>query len=137
MASFVARALALPLALTLSACGPTATVLKPDAGAPFVKGEVVASYEDDGNGEVTVSVEHLGDPSRLTAGATTYVVWVVPQKDGAQPQNMGALVVDASYSGKLSFKTTFRPFDISVTPEASAAAVKPEGRAVLSGRVSQ
>lgn len=112
--------------------------MAPDSQVPFAKGEVDASFEENGNGKMTLRVEHLGDPAKLNAKATTYVVWVKPiAKEGNEkPQNVGALKVDDDYSGELEFTTTFRHFDVTVTPEESAEVSQPGGRDVLKTTVN-
>jgi len=127
-----------PIALTvvLAACGNT-FAMAPDASVPFAIGSVDASFEDNGNGTMTVSVEHLGDPSKLNPSATTYVVWIKPKKEGAAVQNVGALKVDDSYSGELEFTTTQTSFDITITPEASAEVTEPKGRDVLKATIAK
>jgi hypothetical protein len=132
----IARTLGpLALGLWLTGCG-TSFAMAPDASVPFAMGEVAASFEDNGNGTMTVSVEHLGDPAKLNPSATTYVVWIKPKKEGANIQNVGALKVDSSYSGELEFTTTQKSFDITITPEATADVTTPAGRDVLKATVT-
>ena len=126
----------LALVLALAACGNT-FAMAADASVPFALGTVDASFEDNGNGTMTVKVEHLGDPSKLNPSATTYVVWVKPKKEGATVQNVGALKVDSSYSGELKFNTTQTNFDITITPEAAADVTEPKGRDVLKATIAQ
>mgnify|MGYP000990270750 CR=1 FL=1 len=125
------RAAAAAVALSLVACGSPVFVLTPDSTVRFAKGEVRADVASDGNATLEVSVEHLGDPGKLDPSATTYVVWIQQKSDDAPLQNMGALKVDDSYSGTHTFKTTFKEFDLSITPEADANAGKPTGITVL------
>ncbi|MBK6516388.1 MAG: hypothetical protein IPM79_01865 [Polyangiaceae bacterium] len=130
------RAAVVACLVTTAACGGATFVLTPDAAVPFAKGEVAAAAGDNGNMEYTVSVEHLGDPAKLQPSATTYVVWVLPKKDDSTLQNMGALKVDSSYNGELTFKAAFKSFDLTVTAEESADATKPTGRDILKTTVS-
>jgi hypothetical protein len=127
--------LGLLLSLALTACGTTFP-LTPDAAVPFASGEVDASFEDNGNNQFTLAVKGLGPASKLNPAATTYVVWVTPKKQGASAQNVGALSVDDGHEGKLEFSTTVNEFSLSITPEPAADALKPSGRDVLSGQVS-
>ena len=124
------------LSLVLTACGTTFP-LTPDASVPFASGELDASFEDNGNNSFTLRVKGLGPASKLNPAATTYVVWITPKKEGAAAQNVGALSVDDSHEGKLEFSTTVNEFGVSITPEPAADALKPSGRDVLSGQVSQ
>lgn len=114
----------------------SAIPLAADPTVPFTQGEVDASFEDGGNGTITVHVHHLGDPAKIAPGATSYVVWILPKKDGAEPQNVGALKVDSDQEGELTFTTPFRSFTLTVTPEAATDAQKPTGRDLLKGLIS-
>ena len=84
-----------------------------------------------------VKVDHLGDPAKLNSSATVYVVWVMPKgKEDANIQNMGAIKVDSDYSGEHAFNTTFKAFEVTITPEPSADVTKPSGRDVLKTNVA-
>jgi hypothetical protein len=121
--------------LSLAGCASTFTMV-PDASVPFSKGEVSASFKDNGNGHMVVKVEHLGDPKKISSSATTYVVWVKPSKEGAEPINVGALKVGSDEAGELEFTTPYRSFELSITPEAAADAAKPTGKELLKTGVS-
>lgn len=110
--------------------------LAADPTVPFTQGEVDASFEEGGNGTITVHVHHLGDPAKLAPTAKSYVVWILPKKEGAEPQNVGALEVNGDQEGELTFTTPFRSFTLTVTPEAAPDAQKPTGRDVLKGVIS-
>lgn len=129
-------ALAAGLLMVASGCGGTTYAMAPDATVPFAKGEIGVSIEDDGNGTFTVTVEHLGDPAKLNPSATTYVVWVQPKKDDSPIQNVGAIKVDDSYSGSHTFKSSYKSFDVTITPEDSADVTKPVGRDVLKASIA-
>jgi hypothetical protein len=136
---FRARSLVLSLALALAAAGcGTTFAMAPDSSVPFAKGEVDASFEKDGNGKMKVHVEHLGEPAKLNPAATTYIVWVRPKTDkgDTKPQNMGALQVNSDYSGSIEFNTSFKSFDITITPEPAADVTTPSGRDVLKATIT-
>lgn len=116
-------------------CGSTFPLM-PDSSVPFTEGEVDPSFKDDGNGSIVVKVKHLGDPAKIASGAKAYVVWIVPNKENAEPQNVGALKVSSDQDGELTFSTTFRAFTIMITPESAVDVTKPTGRTVLKGHVS-
>ncbi|MBL9024886.1 MAG: hypothetical protein JNL21_22000 [Myxococcales bacterium] len=132
---FTSLSSALLASLALIGCSSTVT-MTPAASVPFAQGEVDPSFEDNGNGSITVRVAHLGDPAKLASGATTYVVWIQPDKEDAPLQNVGALKVDDDFEGELTITTTFRNFAISVTPESAADVTKPSGAPVLTASVS-
>jgi len=134
----LSRSLLLSVALAaLAGCGTT-FAMAPDSSVPFAKGEVDASFEKDGNGKMKVKVEHLGEPAKLNPAATTYIVWVRPKTDKSdtKPQNMGALKVDSDYSGSIEFNTSFKDFDITITPEPAADVTTPSGRDVLKATIT-
>ncbi len=118
-----------------SGCG-SSFPLMPDASVPFSQGVVEPSFKDNGNGSIVVKVKHLGDPGKIASGAKSYVVWIVPNKENAEPQNVGALKVNSDQEGELNFSTTFRTFSIMITPESAVDVTKPSGNAVLKGNVS-
>ncbi len=120
--------------LGIAGCG-SAIAMTPDSTVPFAVGEIDVVAGDGANGNYTVRVEHLGDPGKLDASATTYVVWIKPNKDDAKETNVGALSVDSSQSGKLSFTTPFKEFEVTVTAEPATDAAQPSGRVLLKAGV--
>jgi hypothetical protein len=132
------RSLALGLGLLLSACGGATFAMVPAQEVVFAKGHVdVVSVSDAGNGTFKVHVDHLGDPAKLNPSATVYVVWLMPKgKEDATIQNMGAIKVDDEFTGDLEFNSSFKAFEVTVTPEASADLAKPTGRDVLKTNVA-
>lgn len=125
----------LVLGLALAGCG-SSFAMTPDSGVPFASGTVDASFEDNGNNEFTMKVAGLGDPAKLVPGATTYIVWLTPKKEGAAAQNIGALTVGDDGKGELEFKSTVNAFTIVVTTEPAADVLKPTGREVLKATIS-
>ena len=123
--------------VALSGCGTT-FAMQPDPSVPFAMGQVDASFEKDGNGTMKVKVQHLGDPAKLNPAATTYVVWIKPHSDkqDVKPQNMGSIKVDSDYSGSIQFTTTFKGFDITITPEPAPDVTTPSGRDILKASIS-
>jgi len=121
-------------ALATAGCSSLIT-MTPDSTVPFAVGEIEVVPGDGTNQSFTVHVEHLGDPGKLDASATTYVVWIKTTKDDSVPTNMGALKVDDSQSGKVTFTTPFKEFDVTVSPESASDASKPSGRDVLKATV--
>lgn len=121
------------IALASAGCvGPTP--MTPAASSPFSQGEVDASYHASGNGAVSVTVKHLGAANKLDKHATTYVVWLTP--DGTtDAQNVGALLVDGDMEGKYEFRTSFKKFTLTVSPESSAAVTRQSGASILSAQV--
>jgi hypothetical protein len=122
--------------LGTAGCG-SSIAMTPDSTVPFAVGaiDVVAGDGANGNGSFTVRVEHLGDPGKLDASATTYIVWIKPNKDDAKETNMGALAVDSSQSGQVTFTTPFKEFEVTLTAEPATDAAAPSGRVLLKAGV--
>src|SRR5690242_11502236 len=117
-------------------CKTTTFAMVPDPSVMFAKGEVDAEVTDEKNGTFTVSVEHLGDPRKINPSARTYVVWLQPRSGDAPIQNVGAIDVGSDYSGSHTFTSSFKEFDIAITPEERADVTKPTGRDVLKATIS-
>lgn len=122
-------------AAILAGCGGTTYPMTADRSVPFAVGEVDATVEKDGTGRFQIDVEHLGDPGKLDPAAKAYVVWVKPRNEGAKVQNVGAIEVGRRYTGRHTFTSTFKEFDVKITPEPSADAVTPTGQDVLKARI--
>jgi len=133
----ILSSLLLLTSLSFGVLGCSSTIpLVADASVPFTEGQVDPSFKDNGNGTITVKVKHLGDPTKIASGAKGYVVWILPKKDGAEPQNVGVLKVDDDQSGELTFTTAFHAFAVMITPETAVDAMKPSGLVLLKGNVS-
>jgi hypothetical protein len=136
----VGLGLSLALSLGLVACGSSAPPARsfpfePSSVTPAAMGEVATTIEPNGNTKLTVNVQHLAPPDRVTPGATVYVVWVAPPEEGATATNLGALRVDADLRGKLEAVTPLRGFDLKITAEETPTVDEPHGTPVLSVRV--
>lgn len=133
----VTLAVTISLTAALGGCATT-YVMASDPAVPFAKGEVDATFEQNGNGRMLVKVEHLGEAGRLDPSATTYVVWIKPEKsDAPKVVNMGALKVDADYRGELEFVTPYEKFEVMITPEKRGDVPEPTGRHVLQAKVAR
>ncbi len=136
------RILAVAVASTfvgLAAChheqsGPQPVTLSASDKVPAANGSFEALPAGNGNTAIHLSVAHMAPPDKVAAGATTYVVWVQPLASDGQPQNVGALHVDANRRGALDTITPLRSFEVFVTPEASASVQQPSGTPLLWGR---
>jgi hypothetical protein len=101
---------------------------------PAARGQVRVSKGEQGNNVVTLNVEHLARPGDAFPGTSSYVVWLIPSGD-PQPQNVGALAVDADLKGELTTKTPFRSFDIVVTAENQPNVTEPSGNRAMTASV--
>ena len=131
--------IAIALGALLAACATTPTnrvAMSTSADIPAARGTVTVTPTDNRNTRVQVEVQHLAPPSKVTPGATTYVVWArVPGED--QVQNLGALRVDRNLRGTLDTVTPFRNFDVFITAERNAAAVDPSAQELMSVNVQR
>ena len=97
---------------------------------PAVAGHVKFSATKNDNTQITLTVEHLPQPEKLTPPANQYVVWTRAAK--YEPaQNMGALVVDKNLNGKLVTVTPLRTFELFITAEVSGQIQQPYGEPLL------
>jgi hypothetical protein len=103
---------------------------------PGAQGEVKVGNGDNDNTKLDVEVKHLAEPSKLTPGATTFVVWVKPVGTET-PQSLGALKVDKDLEGELKTVTPHRDFELFITAEASPTVPGPTGNSLLWGNVSR
>jgi hypothetical protein len=99
---------------------------------PSAMGKVKVKPEKDGNTKVKVEVAHLAQPSS-TFDATTYVVWLKPERGPAQ--NVGVLNVNKKLEGSLETKTAFKDFSVIVTAEKDGNVTRPTGQSVMDTKV--
>jgi hypothetical protein len=128
------------LALCLaSACfghdGSSRVTLVRSAQNPAAEGSATMDRDSNGNTRVTVDVKHLAPPSRVSEGATVYVVWARPIDSQGPVRSLGALQVSDDLRGTLHAVTALRAFDLTVTAEPTAGAATPTSPAMLSARV--
>lgn len=125
--------LSLGATLALSACASRRVVkdLVSSQKVPSAEGSLKVAREKNGNTLMRLSVAHLAPPSRLTPGASTYVVWARPMGTGEVAHNVGGLRVDDALRGDLEALVPFASFDLFVTPEPSRGVLSPSGEPVL------
>jgi hypothetical protein len=100
---------------------------------PAANGKVTTTNHKDGNLRLAVEVEHLALPERAFEGATTYVVWLIPQ--GADAQSVGVLNVGEDLKARLDTTTPYRTFEVVVTAEVSPDVTRPSDNRVLYTKV--
>ena len=120
-------------AMALISCSSTTTRnLRASSTVPAAEGEVTVNPSSNNNFAVDVEVKHLAPPQKVSANASTYVVWLEPTfGDNRTPQNAGALLVDKDLTGKFSTVIPHKNFVLFVTPEDSRLVSKPSGERVL------
>ena len=113
-------------------CGTSSYPMHGSARVPAAEGLLEVGRGDNGNTRLTIRVQHLAIPEKLSPSDKVYVVWVTPMDCGRQPQNVGALTVDSDLTGSLSTVTPLRQFRLFITAEADPTAATPSGEQVLS-----
>jgi hypothetical protein len=88
-----------------------------------------------GNRLVTIHLDNLPPPERVSAGATAYVVWFVGAN--AAPLKAANLAYDADARiGDAMATTTLATFELRVTAERAGEVSTPSDKVALSHRVS-
>src|SRR5688572_30502531 len=79
----------LALFAVLTSCSKSLTFQK-SVVVPSAVGSAKIGKDDNGNPQVTINVENLVDPSRLTPARKLYMVWVQTKDNGIK--SLGKLV---------------------------------------------
>lgn len=126
--TFLLVAVAVAVAAAAGCAGKE--TLSASSALPAAQGTLRCGRAVNDNTAIDLKVEHLASPDRLTPPAAVYVVWTKSDKD-AEPQNIGALKVDANLAGRLETVTSLRRFELFVTGEATGQAPSPTGEPLL------
>ena len=113
----------------------SSSTMHPSTQVPSATGKVSADRKE-GNMKLSVKVEHMAPPEKISQGATTYVVWAEPAA-GGPAQNLGALKIGDDRSAKLDTTTPARDMKIIVTPENSPDVTHPSADPVLWTTINQ
>lgn len=109
--------------LALGCGGPQEYVVTGTERAAGADGTVIVE-EIEGNRMVSVTLEHLPPPDRISQGATVYIVWIKPQ--GAAPTMAGRLEFDGDdRTGRMRATTPHQEFQVIVTAEVDATVASP------------
>ncbi len=124
------------LLAALAGCGgPSEYVLTGTQRAAGADG-LVTVEEIEGNRMVTVELEHLPPPNRISESATVYIVWVKPER--GQPTMAGRLEYDPDDRvGRTRATTPHDHFTVFVTAEADTTADSPSDVVVARQEVTQ
>lgn len=125
----------LAVAALLAACsGAGRYIVLGSPKVPSTSGVVEVEALDGGSSLVSVHLEHLPPPSRLSEPFEAYVVWFEGDKD--QAIRAGVLRYDPdSRTGDLSETSPLTDFTIKVTAEADQGATRPGAFVVASQAV--
>lgn len=131
------------VAIQVSGCASSPIRMSSSEQIPAAEGRVETERTGNNNTKLDMEVEHLAPPQRVSANATTYIVWIHPLAAGRDPssegqiQSLGALRVDEDLKGKLSAITPFQHFELFVTAEPSALVQQPTGERLLWSQVTR
>jgi len=121
-------------ALLLGGCGgPDKYVLTGTERTAGTDGEL--TVEDlEGNRMIEIDLEHLPPPSRVSEGATVYVVWVKP--GNGTPAMAGRLDYDEDdRTGHMRATTPETRFELLITAERNGSVASPSDIVVARQRV--
>ncbi|TFF33267.1 hypothetical protein [Mucilaginibacter psychrotolerans] len=118
----------------LSSCSKSITFQK-SVVVPSAVGTVKIGKDDNGNRQVTIKVENLVAPSRLTPERKLYIVWVQTKDNGTK--SLGKLVSsEAWFSSERNAKfisvLNYDPVRFFITAENDADVTNPSGVTVIS-----
>ncbi|MEO6916820.1 MAG: hypothetical protein ABI151_15315 [Chitinophagaceae bacterium] len=121
------------ITLSLSACAKKMNFATSSV-VPAAQGTVKLKSDNNHNTRISLSVERLADPDRLTPAKKTYVVWMETENNGTK--NIGSLGTSSGMlSGKLksslSTVTAFKPTAFFISAEDDASILYPGGQVVL------
>jgi hypothetical protein len=127
-------ALMLVVFIGLTSCSNSLTFQK-SVVVPSAVGSAKIGKDDNGNRQVTIKVENLVDPARLTPARKLYIVWMQTKKNGTK--SLGKLVSsEAWFSTERNAKFTSvlndDPIRFFITAENDADVTNPNGVTVLS-----
>ena len=124
-------ALALPL---LGACKKEHYEYETRSPANAGMVEIDMKVDKTGNGDITLSFEHLAPPEHIDSSLRSYVVWV--ESGGKDPYKLGVLEYKAKKrSGSLSATYSDDQMKIIVTVEKDPKVDAPVGTRVLEADV--
>jgi hypothetical protein len=112
------------------------SALSPGPTTPASQGTVSAAADPNGNTELSVVVDHLPPPERLSPELRTFVVWIRPV-GSSRYLNAGQLTIDDDRSGELETVTPHTDVEVLVTAEASGAPGYPSTYKILEGRAQR
>jgi hypothetical protein len=110
--------------------------MRTNPNIPAAQGSLKYSVTNNNDTRIDLSVEHLADPSRISAEARTFVVWVKPTMKNGHPQNVGEIRVNQNLAGSLETVTPYHDFDVFVTAEPTGTVDRPSGDRILSANVA-
>ena len=120
----------------LSACSKKAAFL-PSTIVPAASGMVKVKEDRNDNYAISLNVNNLASPERLSPAKESYVVWVETEENRAQ--NLGRLrskkrLFSKSWKGEMETVSSEKPVRIFITAEDSANPQYP-GETVLNTRI--
>lgn len=111
-------------------CGAAKVEFLGSQVVPAAKATAKVAADDNGNGIVSLKLEHLAPSNRLSPPKATYVVWAQTAEGRALP--LGRLVIGEKREGSFQGTTPFQEFRVMITAEDVYAPERPSEPAVLS-----
>lgn len=123
--------------LALHGCNrPADYAVVGSAEVPSVQGDVEIERIDKRQVLVTVILDYLPSPDRIEPDLTHYVVWSVAV--GEAPERQGLVEYDeTTQTGRASFPTTLRQFELRITAESTAEPTTPNYVVVASQQIQE
>jgi hypothetical protein len=112
----------------------TTQAMRSGETVPASEGTVNTKKSDNGNTRVIIRVKHLAPPSKVSPGATVYLVWVQPRN--TIKKSVGVLTLNDNLEGRLETMTPHSQFLVTVTPEASREVAQPTHEPVFTFNVN-
>jgi hypothetical protein len=120
--------------LLLVGCGPATYSVIGTERAVGADGKITVEEIEGENHLVTVELEHLPPPERLSNGLTIYVMWIVP--DNQTPRMGSVLELDADdRTARARATTPTHRFEVRVTAERNANVVSPSEHVIIKQRI--
>ncbi|MCB9708241.1 MAG: hypothetical protein H6714_05600 [Myxococcales bacterium] len=119
----------------IAACGGSNYTLRGTSKVLATKGSLAIEEMEGGNNMLTAKLQHLPEPSRLGAGVTSYVAWILPAY--GDPINAGTLAFDAdTREAEVMATTPHDNFVFKITAESDARVTTPGTIVIVEQRVS-
>ena len=118
------------LILLIYSCG-NKIPMKKSSVVPAAEAKIKVKEMDNGNYSISVKIENLASPDKLSPERKYYIVWVKSKKGTF---NLGMLDLDDELNGSLETQTTYEPRKILISAEDDKEVVKISKQVVLESK---
>jgi len=105
--------------------------MKKSSVVPAAEAKIKVKEMDNGNYSISVKIENLASPDKLSPERKYYIVWVKSKKGTF---NLGMLDLDDELNGSLETQTTYEPRKILISAEDDKEVVKISKQVVLESK---